>query len=64
MEKECLSHPDENFHFFGQSSYFLVPQADSICISRVIYFGNRERNSPLQDISTIKYAQNYSTHIG
>lgn len=58
MENECLSHPDENFHFFCQSSYFLVPLVGLICLPRVIHFGNRARNGSLVK-STIKYAKNF-----
>jgi len=47
MENDCLSHPEENFHFLGQSSWFLVPEVGLTCIPRVVYFGNRARNGPL-----------------
>jgi len=55
MENEYLSYPDENFHFFGQSSYFLVPQLSLICIQGGVHFDNQARNGPLL-ISTIRYA--------
>ena len=61
MENECLSHPEENFHFLGQSSCFLVPGGFEMYTKGNLSAIEQEM---VPCWPTIKYAKNYSTHLG
>lgn len=64
MENECLTHPDENFPFLWPIILFSSSTGGFDTYTK----GNLLRQSSKKwspaDISPIKYAKNYSMHIG